>query len=149
MAVDFEDNAPRVTVNPRDLNKVIVQEVNNEVKVSSSGPQGAPGPTGPAGATGATGPVGPTGPEGPRGFTGLQGAQGPQGEAGETQLVDYTHTQNEVSYTWSITHNLGYHPNITTTDASGFSIEGSVQYTSINTATITFSFPTTGFAYVS
>jgi hypothetical protein len=146
MAVDFEDNAPRVTVNPRDLNKVIVQEVNNEVKVSSSGPQGVPGP---AGATGATGPTGPQGPVGSQGSTGPAGAEGPQGEPGETQLVNYTHVQNEVSYVWSIIHNLGYHPNITTTDASGFSIEGSVQYTGLNSANIIFSFPTTGFAYIS
>ncbi len=49
MAVQFEDNAPRVSVNQRDVTKVVVQEVNNEVKISASGPQGIQGPTGPAG----------------------------------------------------------------------------------------------------
>jgi len=149
MAVDFEDNAPRVTVNPRDLNKVIVQEVNNEVKVSASGPQGATGPTGPAGAAGAPGPAGPTGASGPVGPTGPQGPEGPEGAPGETQVVAYTHTQNEVSYTWDITHNLAFRPNITTTDASGFPIEGSVQYVDADSIIVTFSFQTTGFAYLS
>ena len=57
MAIEFEDQAPKVTVNPRDTNKIIVQEVKNEVKISSSGPQGAIGPTGPTGATGPSGVV--------------------------------------------------------------------------------------------
>ena len=91
MTVNFEDSAPRISVNPRDQNKIIVQEVNNEVKVSASGPQGALGPTGPTGPAGADGTIGvdgATGPQGPTGATGPAGADstvtGPTGATGAT-----------------------------------------------------------------
>jgi hypothetical protein len=44
---------------------------------------------------------------------------------------------------------LSFRPNITTTDASGFTIEGSVEYVNATTITVTFGFQTTGFAYLS
>lgn len=44
-----------VKINPRDLNKVDIQEVRNYVEVSASGPQGATGAQGPAGAQGEPG----------------------------------------------------------------------------------------------
>jgi hypothetical protein len=91
---------------------------------------GTPGPTGPVGATGATGPTGPTGPAGPSGSA-------------------YVHTQNAVSSTWNITHNLGVYPNVTTTDITGFVIEGETTYPNVNTVTVTFSIASTGFAYLS
>jgi hypothetical protein len=121
MAIDFEDTPNRVIVNPRDANKVVVREEPTRVQIAIGGPQGIAGPAGAAGATGATGAAGGS----------------------------YTHTQNAVSYIWTITHNLGYYQNITTTDATGFTIEGTVEYTALNTATITFSFASTGFAYLS
>lgn len=86
------------------------------------------------------------GPQGPQGEI---GPQGPQGEAGISPVVAYTHTQNAVSYIWSITHNLEFYPNVTTTDASGFSIDGLVAYIDTNSLTVTFSIATTGFAYLS
>jgi hypothetical protein len=91
---------------------------------------GTPGPTGPVGATGATGSTGPTGPAGPSGSA-------------------YVHTQNAVSSTWNITHNLGVYPNVTTTDITGFVIEGETTYPNVNTVTVTFSIASTGFAYLS
>ena len=91
---------------------------------------GTPGPTGPVGATGATGATGPVGPAGPSGSA-------------------YVHTQNAVSSTWNITHNLGIYPNVTTTDITGFVIEGETTYPTTNTVTVTFSIATTGFAYLS
>ena len=91
---------------------------------------GTPGPTGPVGATGATGATGPVGPAGPSGSA-------------------YVHTQNAVSSTWNITHNLGIYPNVTTTDTTGFVIEGETTYPTVNTVTVTFSIATTGFAYLS
>jgi len=137
MAVEPNDLPFKVIVDSKDINKVIVQEQTTNIQISEAGPQGIPGPagaTGPAGAAGAPGPAGQVGPQGP---------------AGETQVIAYTHTQNAVSYTWSISHNLGFRPNITTTDASGFPIEGSVQYIDANTINVIFSFQTTGFAYLS
>jgi hypothetical protein len=43
MAVEFEDPQFKVSVNPKDVNKVIVQEVKNEVKIAIGGPQGVQG----------------------------------------------------------------------------------------------------------
>ncbi|CAB4128456.1 hypothetical protein UFOVP225_32 [uncultured Caudovirales phage] len=92
---------------------------------------------------------GQPGPKGEKGDTGATGATGPQGPSGITQAIAYTHTQNAVSSTWSITHDLGFKPNVTTTDSSGFIMEGTVNYTSATTLTINFGFGTTGFAYLS
>ena len=94
------------------------------------------------GQRGATGPRGPAGPAGAAGATGPAGPAGPSGSA-------YVHTQNTVSSTWSITHNLGVYPNVTTTDITGFIIEGTTTYPTINTVTVTFSIATSGFAYLS
>lgn len=44
-----------VKINPRDTNRIDIQEVRNYVEVSASGPQGIAGPTGPAGAQGEAG----------------------------------------------------------------------------------------------
>ena len=104
---------------------------------------GVPGQRGPAGPAGPAGSPGPTGPTGPTGAT------GPAGEDGITQTIAYVHTQNEVSSNWSITHNLDFRPNVTTTDSSGFAIEGEVSYPNSTTVTINFSISTTGFAYLS
>lgn len=107
---------------------------------------GVPGQRGPQGEQGNPGPTGPTGPAGPVGPT---GPTGPQGPVGPTPTIAYTHVQNLVSSTWSITHNLGFRPNVTTIDSANMNIEGTVQHTDNNSLTITFSIATTGFAYLS
>jgi len=58
MAIEINDERPLVKVNPRDANKVVIQEVNTQVKVTGFGPQGAVGPAGAAGATGEQGEPG-------------------------------------------------------------------------------------------
>lgn len=98
---------------------------------------GVPGQRGPQGPAGATGPAGPTGPT------------GPTGPPGTTPTIAFTHTQNAVSSTWSITHNLGFYPNVTTLDSAGTTIEGSITFVSTNALTITFSVALTGTAYLS
>ena len=50
---------------------------------------------------------------------------------------------------WLFNHNLGYNPNITTTDDYGQEILGSVTYVSQNTISVYFSSPVTGWAYLS
>lgn len=100
-----------------------------------SGPQGVAGPQGP---TGATGPAGP------------QGAQGPQGPQGDPSgPVSYTHTQYSSSDTWSITHNLGYKPNVTVADSAGTIIEGEISYPTSSTIVLSFSSAFAGTAYLS
>jgi hypothetical protein len=50
---------------------------------------------------------------------------------------------------WTFTHNLGYNPNITTTNDYGQEILGSVTYINQNTISVTFTSPVTGWAYLS
>jgi len=83
------------------------------------------------------------------GQRGPVGPQGPPGVDGETQTIAYTHIQNEVSSTWSIIHNLGFYPNVSTTDVTGFGIEGTVNYVDTNSLIVTFGIATTGNAYLS
>jgi hypothetical protein len=146
MAIEFEDKANKVIVDSKDVTKVIVQEQVNKVDVSFSGPQGIPGPTGPTGATGSTGPTGATGSTG---STGPAGPTGPQGPAGATQVVAYTHTQNAVSLSWVITHNLGFYPNVVVTDSAGTVVEGDISFQSVNQLTVTLTHAISGYAYLS
>lgn len=104
-----------------------------------------PGVAGQRGDTGPQGPAGPAGPQGIQGIQGVKGDTGAQGPAGST----FTYTQNAVSLTWSITHNLGFYPAVTTTDVTGFVIEGVVTYPDINSVIVTFSIATSGHAYLS
>jgi hypothetical protein len=63
--------------------------------------------------------------------------------------VSYTHNQNTSSTTWSIAHGLGYQPSITTQDAAGTVIEGTISHTDVDNAVVTFSISTTGKAFLS
>jgi hypothetical protein len=86
------------------------------------------------------------------GFSGPQGPKGDKGDAGEVQFEDlsYVHTQNVASSSWSVTHGLGFIPNITVIDSAGSVVEGSYTYSEDgNTVTLTFSSPFSGKAYLS
>lgn len=61
----------------------------------------------------------------------------------------YVHNQYSASTTWSITHNLGYNPNVTVVDSAGTIIEGSLDYPDINTLIATFTASFAGKAYLS
>jgi hypothetical protein len=86
---------------------------------------------------------------------GVPGQRGPKGDKGDTgepgpaQTISFIHTQNAVSSTWSITHNLGFYPNVVSKDSAGTTIEGSMTYVNNNQLTIQFSVGTTGTAYLS
>ena len=86
------------------------------------------------------------------GVPGQRGPQGPKGDKGDpgaTPTIAFTYTQNAVSSTWNITHNLGFHPNVATVDSAGSIIEGTISYTSTNALVVSFSIETTGTAYLS
>jgi len=51
--------------------------------------------------------------------------------------------------TWTIYHNLGFAPNVLTTDASGNEISGVVSHINMSTVQIDFSQPVAGYAYLS
>lgn len=67
MSVDFEDKPYKVIVNPKDVNKVIVEEQINHIEIGIGGPQGPTGSAGPAGPQGEPGRyfVSETEPESP------------------------------------------------------------------------------------
>lgn len=66
-----------------------------------------------------------------------------------TPRVAYTHTQNAVSNSWAITHNLGFNPNVTVVDSGGTIYEGEITYTNTNSLTVSFSSAFSGKAYLS
>lgn len=82
MAVEFEDQPNKVSINPHDLNKVIVQEQVTHVEIGIGGPQGVPGIQGIQGLTGVQGTEGYVGSDGTQGTMGPQGIQGLQGITG-------------------------------------------------------------------
>lgn len=119
-----------------------------------------------------------TGPQGPRGNTVLNGSGEPNiylGELGDFYIntdipeiygpktvsgwgdptnlgsvdLGYVHTQNTPSTTWSITHGLGFVPNITVVDSGGTVVEGSYNYPNNDSVVLTFSSAFSGKAYLS
>lgn len=61
----------------------------------------------------------------------------------------FTHNQMISATTWTITHNLGFYPNVTVSDSAGTIIEGQVEYPDVNTVVLTFSSAFAGKAYLS
>lgn len=83
--------------------------------------------------------LGPQGPVGPPGAPGTPGAA-PQA---------YVHTQNAVSSTWFITHNLGFQPAVTVTDSGGTGVEGEINRIDNNHLSLSFTSAFAGTAYLS
>jgi hypothetical protein len=63
--------------------------------------------------------------------------------------VSYTHTQGSASNSWTITHGLGFYPNVTVVDSAGTIYEGEIAYTNTNSLTVSFSAAFSGKAYLS
>ena len=61
----------------------------------------------------------------------------------------YTHDQSSPTTTWSITHNLGYKPNVAVVDTSDTLCFGDVDYTNDNALVVTFAQSFGGKAYLS
>lgn len=89
------------------------------------------------------------GPQGVQGTQGTQGLQGIQGLQGTTPTIAYVFSQDVSSNVWNITHNLNFYPNVTIIDSAGTVVEGEIDYTSVNTMTLTFSATFSGKAYLS
>jgi len=79
---------------------------------------------------------------GPQGATGATGPQGPAGDGG------YDHTQGSAAATWTIAHNLGYRPTVSTLTVGGVEMEGMVTHLSVNTLTIDFTVAVAGTAHL-
>lgn len=76
------------------------------------------------------------------------GTQGPPGPSG-ADAGSFYHIQAGVSDTWTITHNLGYRPNVTAFDSGDGEVEGDVVHISVNQFTITFTSAFSGYAVCS
>jgi hypothetical protein len=86
-----------------------------------------------------------SGPPGDKGDQGDPGIQGPPGLSGGS----YAHDQSTASAIWSITHNLGYKPNVSIVDSAGSQVEGDVVYLDLNSLEVHFAFAFGGWAYLS
>lgn len=78
------------------------------------------------------------------------GRMGPAGKDGRdgTDGV-FSYTQTEPSALWSITHNLGFIPNVHVEDNEGFDMIGAITHVNTNETTIEFSEPVIGTATLS
>ena len=136
-----------------------------------SGAQGTQGVRGAQGVQGVQGTqgIGTQGVQGTLG-TGIQGTQGTAGLQGISGAaldntddltegttnkyftvgrVSYDHMQGAASSSWSITHNLGFKPNVTVIDSAGNIVEGEIAYTNSNSLTVSFQSAFSGNAYLS
>jgi hypothetical protein len=69
--------------------------------------------------------------------------------ATDIQPVAFAYTPNDSMQVWVVTHNLGFHPNVTVVDNAGNEYEGDIVYNSINQLTVTFSNYVYGTMYLS
>ena len=112
-------------------NLVTVSQSINELTIADVGVQGPPGPQGNTGATGEAGA---------KGDTGATGGVGP---------LSFIFEQQSNSASWTVTHNLGYYPNVSIKEYGGTTIEGEIQYINANSLVILFSIAISGYAYLS
>ena len=72
----------------------------------------------------------------------------PKGEKGDAGAngAGFDYTQSAASDTWTIAHNLGYRPSVSTFTPGGLEMTGSVQHLSAAVVRITFSQPVAGSA---
>lgn len=94
---------------------------------------------------GVQGPAGAQGPEGQAGDPGPQGPAGPAGPSGSY----YVHDQQMPEAEWTITHNLGFYPNVSVVDTQSREVEGDIEYLSVNALKLTFSVGFGGKAFLS
>jgi hypothetical protein len=137
------------------VNNITIDEENVVVELGTSGPQGGRG----------TGILnGTTAPNNTIGIVGdfylnttNMNLYGPKTESSWGNPVDlvgsqelgYVHIQEVASASWSITHGLGFTPNITVVDTAGTVVEGSYNYPDSNTVVLTFVGAFSGRAYLS
>jgi len=143
--------------------KIIVTEIKNDVVISTPGPQG---PRGKTILNGLGVPAETLGLEGdfyydknttrfygpkPSDFTWVGAANYLLTAGTLTYPFMLTQITGPVSgvYSLSITHNLGYNPNVTVKNSAGDILETGIDYNSINQITLTMAQPFSGTAYLS
>lgn len=66
----------------------------------------------------------------------------------ENKNITYTHIQSSPSDTWSVTHNLGKFPSVSTVDSSNNKVIGDVEYIDTNSLVIRFCSVFSGKSYI-
>jgi hypothetical protein len=145
------------------VERVIVTEVRNDVVISTSGPQG---PRGKTILNGNGVPSNSIGLEGDfyydKNTTRFYGPKvndltwaGAPNYLLSTGTLTHPWELSQVSgpvdgvYSLTITHNLGYNPNVTVKSSGGDILETGIDYNSINQITLTMAQPFSGTAYLS
>jgi len=62
--------------------------------------------------------------------------------------LSYTHNQVVASNIWTIIHSLAKYPSVSVVDSAGTYIVGDIEYTDINTVTVTFTGSFSGKAFL-
>lgn len=93
--------------------------------------------------------VGVPGPQGEPGPEGEPGPPGPPGNPGPPGGAAFLYTQAVPASTWVIAHNLNNWVHCTLMDEDYRTIHADVVRTDIQTVTVNFNSPKTGFAYLS
>lgn len=79
-----------------------------------------------------------------------QAAPGPMGPPGTASAGAFFHFINGVPSTiWTINHNLGFYPAVTTIENTGDIMEGELEYVDINNVIVHFAYAVDGDAYLS
>jgi len=148
-------------------NKVVVNETVNTLVVSTPGPQG---PRGKTILSGSAAPANNLGLEGDFYYNTVTSEfYGPKPSdtswaGAKVIFLQETGAEYATSYSWeiaqvigpvdgiyslSITHNLGFYPNVTVKTSSGDILETGIDYNNINQITLTMAQPFSGTAYLS
>jgi hypothetical protein len=117
----------------------------------TSGTSGNQGSSGSSGTSGEKGENGTHGTSGTNGADGTHGTSGTAGTSGESLGGGYVHTQSSAATTWEVTHSLNTRPlNVDLYDSNyNLVITEFVSFPTANTAEITFSGNTAGYAIFS
>jgi hypothetical protein len=152
-----------VPIAVNDVILITTPEGTNLQTGTGGGGDGAQGTQGVRGAQGTQGVQGTTG-LGTQGTQGTSGADGIDGSALDNtddltegltnkyftvERVSFEHNQGSASNSWTITHNLGFKPNVTVIDSAGNIVEGEIAYTNSNSLTVSFASAFSGKAYLS
>jgi hypothetical protein len=70
-------------------------------------------------------------------------------DVSESPSVAFAYTQQTPSATWTIVHNLNFHPNVTVVDSAGTIVEGEMSYVDRNNLILSFQSAFSGNAYLS
>jgi hypothetical protein len=79
---------------------------------------------------------------------GPPGPPGPPGPASQSVGGTYTHVQGVAESVWTITHNLGFYPNVSCF-SNGDEIVGDIDHLDVNTTIISYAYAVSGSAYLS